>query len=101
MLLVAIKNVFNIDPECQRLVFNGHPLIGRLDFFWDVDLKKKLTNYKISNGDKLILLTKAPSKRINFEALLRIYLRKNYSHVDPDVVVPKFMNVSIFYKQYF
>ncbi|CAH8493735.1 unnamed protein product [Schistosoma turkestanicum] len=82
-LLAAVKCAFDIDPEYQRLVFKGCPLL---------DKDKPLLNYEIKDGDRLTLLTKS-SHRSDFESLLRKYLAEKLPEVNSDIVVPKFLQV--------
>ncbi|CAH8536259.1 Ubiquitin-like protein 4A [Schistosoma haematobium] len=81
-LLAAVKCAFDIDPEYQRLVFKGCPLL---------DKDKPLLNYEIRDGDRLTLLTKSAPQRSDFESLLRKYLAEKLPEVNPDFVVPKFL----------
>ncbi|XP_018645468.1 ubiquitin, putative [Schistosoma mansoni] len=81
-LLAAVKCAFDINPEYQRLVFKGCPLL---------DKDKPLLNYGIKDGDRLTLLTKIAPQGSDFESLLRKYLAEKLPEVNPDFVVSKFL----------
>ncbi|KAH8875122.1 hypothetical protein EWB00_005173 [Schistosoma japonicum] len=83
-LLAAVKCAFDVDPEYQRLVYKGCPLL---------DKNKPLLNYDIKDGDRLTLLTKNTPQRCDFESSLRKYLVEKLPEVNPDVVVPKFFQI--------
>ncbi|CAH8510475.1 unnamed protein product [Heterobilharzia americana] len=83
-LLAAVKCAFDIDPEYQRLVYKGCPLLDR---------NKLLLNYEIKDGDRLTLLTKNTNHRSDFESLLRKYLAEKLPEMNPDVIVPKFLQI--------
>nr|CAH8846038.1 unnamed protein product [Trichobilharzia regenti] len=83
-LLAAVKCAFDIDPEYQRLVYKGCPLL---------DKNKLLLNYEIKDGDRLTLLTKNTIQRSDFESLLRKYIAEKLPDSNADEVVSKFFQI--------